>query len=1388
VWDSLARALLFLVTLSLLALRTDTAAQYVKNFEDFKIKEKKNPIPAITRDLQFNVDYINNPCLLAPTAEVAPLMAIDELQRQYKETRKPLLSQEQLDDSKMLYHKIVLEGYLLMACMIRVEFGSKKAETIIDTWLSGYNIPGFKQVIEDDLKSVLDIADSAVSAQQCRHWVVMATRYNEFQVPSLSNIQIVSDYLTDKLSIGGGSLAKVGPYTGSIIKRCLQTKLEKGEKERASALVGVGQQFSYQLLGAAMPRILGHHSSADLLRILAHELNRASKLEREEVRKRVRFLVSGFKLSEMCRRLKSDQDCLEAVEADFSAHTPAGDHILSLQSLLTNPHLDHPVTDHPVLLHPPHSLHNISALHPLLGAIHKPLPQLTLAKPGKPSPGKVGVSATTNKVGQQPLTHKPGGNLLPNLKIGADHPGISVSEQTDHTALLEHGLNHHITGDWPLDVHPEHLTSSADELINKVNNMDSPLITAIIHNKNPGLLKLLQDSGNPELFQKLLNSQVPIMNENAINLEGHQMSSKEQARLRLKQLLQAFKGDKQRLSKAIKARAKQRLLLYLRNHRNAKLLSLMKMKYKEPLMAELGFHGDDQAPQLKMHSAYNLKERPKAKAVTANEILRLLKLQHGKHNSKFHSSQLRPGNEILDELKEELGSLGFKHKQKQAEYIDNTLVHFAGVGLPIQDNPGDVVNEMKHHNPFQYEEDWKGSMWSSKKHNQQENPQQLLGEQQQQQHNTAWILENGTPHLSTEGVSEKTNAGQQANSISVMHNTPGIASIDESTATFGNVNEENTNKENLKNVLKYVSGKGADMNDAEILLSNLPGIIGHQVNKQEVNNMLAQFGKKNGEQYNSVKLPATNYGKASPGEQLSSYTSSENVRLASQDEAAQGLPIENVETIQKQLQPQKIVEQVELSSTDQNQASLSSGPVPVEISQMSDGDVAAPSMESGKAVFGKEGQEDVVHIAPSQKEIHIGPSSLQQNSETFTTEQLGSDNYAGVTENEKPRVDLLNLNGKLEGLEGLDSASDTDGDKAIDSLLSNDAVPTSQTDQETMSELKEQAEFDKNALTTVHRLASVKPTTINTNYLESFDNDDVEEPKAFSSKLINKPTTIDTNYLDTIDRPLSSRLSNRPTSINTNYLESLDSNDATGLKKSGTSTDVVDDYMNYIHKQDAVNDAYAKQFYKNNINNPMAMMSSTMFENEDYSNFDKKTLKSKSKTGRKAANKQLKSSKNIRAKGKQKLASNKKQDSNFKVKANSNKNVLRLNQKSQSVRFKKGGQETKHKQEKQKQKQISGNLKATTKKLPLFTLKKTALKGKHGLINKIVEVPKLRNKNKTEKGFQQRKAKENKGKVNGRSKAEQLKTQKKETQRHKSAKKQTEKRKWERTDRKMSIL
>ena len=1305
----------------------------------------------------------------------------------------------------MLYHKVVLEGYLLMACMIRVEFGSTKAEKIIDAWISGYNIPAFKQVIEDNLKSVLDIADSAVSAKQCRHWVVMATRYNEFQVPSLTNIQIVTDYLTDKLSIGGGSLAKVGPYTGSIIMRCLQTKLDKEEKKRASMLVGVGQQFSYQLLGAAMARILGHHSSADLLRILAHELNRAAKLEREEVRKRVRFLVSGFKLSEICRKLKSDQDCLEAVEADFSAHTPAGEHLLPLHPLLSHPQLDHPAmghpglghlaSDHPVLDHlllahpsPPHPLQS-----PLLQSTLKPQPELAPLKPQEPSPGKVGGNPLTNKVGS-------------HLKIGADHPGISVSQQTDHSALLEHVLNHHVTEDWPLDVHPEHLTTSADELVNKVNNMDSPLITAIIENKNPDLLKLLQESGSPELLQTLLNSQVPITNDNTPKLWGLQMSTKEKARMKLKQLLAAFKGDKQRLAKAIKARAKLRLLSYLRKHKNAKLLSLMKMKYKVPLMEELGFQHEEQAPQIKTQSVTNWKAKPKVKAVTANELVKLLELQHGKHHAKFHPSELKPGKEILNELKEELGSLGFKHKQKPIEYVDNTLVHFGntgfgGVGLPIEDHAGDVMSYVngKHQNPFQYEEDWKGSVWSSKKHRQHNNPQQSSD---QEHHNTGWVPGNSRPNLSSGGENEKVETGHQTNSFTGTHGNPGINSIDDSAATFGSINEDGANKENLKNVLKAVANHDMDSSDVESLLSNLPGIIGHHVDKQEVNNILAQFGKKVGQPFNSVKLPMPN-AQASTEEQFNSYQSSDN---ALHSENAQESSMGGLAAIQQQLQPQKIVEQVELTSTGeaQDKGSLSNEPVPEEISEMNEGAVDTSSMEQSKASYGKEGQEDVVHLGSNQ-EINDNSLNVQGNSDTINTEQVEKeqDNYAGITENEKPQLDLLNLDGKIQGIEGLGGASDIDGGKMVENLLSSDATPSSHADQETMNELKEQAAYDANALTSVHGLESVKPTTINTNYLESFDNDDnVQGSKPLSSELTSKPTTINTNYLETLDQPLSSRLSNKPTNINTNYLESFDNdnNDASALKKSGPiNHDVVDDYMSYIHKQDAVDEAYANQYYKNS-DNPLAVTTSSVYQSDvDFSNFDKKTLKSKPKKGKQIANKhQLNFKKGVGTKGKQKIIKGKKEVMNVKgvkgkntvVKSKATKNTPKPIQHLQNAKPTKNNQKVNRKNVKGTgiQQQKSNKPKSPTKILPTFNLKKTVLKGNQGVINKIVEYTDVKNRKNSGKNIRQHEGQSKKLNRKGQQITKQVKVVKQRIKSKAKVGKQNKKNQRRKTDRKMNIL
>ena len=1126
-----------------------------------------------------------------------------------QETRKALLSQSQLEHSKQLYHKMVLEGYLLMACMIRVEFGNAKAERMIDKWISGYDNPSFKQVIEDNLKSVLDIADAAVSIKQCRHWVVMATRYNEFQVPASTSTQSVFDYLTDKLSIGGGSFAKVGPYTGSVIMRCLQTApgLNKGEKERISKLVGAGQQFTYQLIGASMSRILGHHSSADLLRIIAHELNRAGNLERDEVRKRVRFLVSGFRLSEICKRGKSDQDCLEAVEADFSAHTPQEDPSIP-------PHLLHPALTHP------------SNPKPLLDdKLHKLLQDNTPSKPAKPAPNTAGGNPLTNKVGKQPLTQKPSGsNPLPT-KLGADHPGITaVGHPPKVGALSEHPLVHHVSEDWPLDVHPEHLTTSADELVNKVNELENPLITSIMENKNPELLKLLQQSGSPELLQTLLSSSAQFVNT-AAKGDSQGTTRKEKARQRLRQLLAAFKGNKQKLTNAIKAHARLRLLSYLKNNRNSKLLQLMKMKYKEPLLAQVTSHehvnnvqnDEGNHPPI----VVNFKEKPKTKSEKALELLKLLELKHDARHAKIHPTEMQPGREILDELKDELSTLGFKHKHKPSQYVDNTLVHFGdllstGVGLPMDYEAGkafDSYAAKKHHrNPFQYEEDWKGSLWHTRKH------------RHHRPNNHGLFL--NQPHL---GFINRINENSEQPPAEVYPSVsmtpgkmekqtePGNLLTEDVAATFGDDKGVDPNKDNLKNVFKDMASNSMDSNDIENLMSNLPGIVGHHVGKGEIHDILAQFGKATGKpvssEQSSNEMAQLNSGSHFDGEHAAHIPQQFMQTPASgllNDGAQMGEP--DVAALQKHLQPQKIVE---LAEQSQGEKANSEGP------SLLISDAARLQNMMSHGIIDKYGHdnEKIIHIHPNQKVIHIngygnGPGGLGENVLNFNGEHLmnaqsqNEDNYAGINENEaKPKMDLLNLNGRIQGIEGLEDDKMAFKDsKSYESLGSNgktfeNYISTdgrAPVDSEVSKELKEQENFDadvlENEAKAVHHLSAVKPTTINTNYLESLSSEDFDHDETRQATVTQ------------------------------------------GAKQS----DPIDNYMDLIHKQDAVDEDYAQHYYKNKNN---AFSGNSGFSTDfEYQQFEKKSsLKKRGDKKKHTGNSGLSHNKNIKVGAKLKSGANK---------------------------------------------------------------------------------------------------------------------------------------------------
>ena len=1366
-----------------------------------------------------------------------------------------------------------------MACMIRVEFGSVKAERIIDKWISGYDSPTLKQIIEDNLKSVLDIADTAVSIKQCRHWVVMATRYNEFQVPAITTVQSIVEYLTDKLAIGGGSLAKIGPATGSMIMRCLQTTpgLNKVEKDRIASLVGAGQDFTYQLVGAAMSRVLGHHSSADLLRVLAHELNRASYLERDEVKKRVKFLVSGFKLSAVCKQLKSDQDCLEAVEADFSIHTPHGDPLM-LPTQLHAPrpvHVHAPLT-HPALAHIPnpsltHLEHKPSRfaphhVKPLLE--HIGLESLLDKKPSnaKPSNAKLTKQAkqaktakpTPSEAGKQPLTHKQGKDPT-SLKLGAPHPGISVAghphpihealalgdNHLDHTnpinealgelhlnqpheapVLGEQHLDHHITEDWPLDVHPEHLTSSAEELVGKLEEMDNPLVSAIMANKNPELVKVLQDSGNPELLQSLLKASAA---------PQRPLSTREKARQRLKELLAAFKGDKNKLIHAIKAHARLRLLNYLQTHKTSKLLEMMKMN-KEPLLAGQGPHNHLGIEVAHIHHTphpvVNFKLRPHTNSEKALELLKLLQIKHGMHKAKIHPNAMKPGKEILDELKAELGTLGFKHKTKPDAYVDNSLVHFGdlafnGLGLPIDPQTGEAFTNPKHINPFQYEEDWKGALTHNRRHHRYHHRVPELQENQERPYHQPFSQMHQNFH---NGPLE--DGFRQGQMLTVEGRTHGsqngrpFTSIDDTSATFGGFPENNPNKESLKNVFKDMASNNMDSHDVENLISNLPGIVGHHVGQGEVDNILSQFGKPLGQPIgNPVSLPerpvnneqlANNaqqttggqqaIGEPVPSENLASDQPALNGAQLGDDrqigateqlgqgvteaspgqavtetvlgqpaaeanpgqavpeggqeqpvpeaatgqsvpeapngqpvseaatgqpvpEAAAGQPVSEVATgqpvtettpaqpvseatpgqpvsdstpgqpvseatpeqlpaqataqkpdtgaplgqlvqeappeatpdiapQQKHEQPNKIVEEMsqqqgvqqqffggqDTKEAGQSEQMIQSSPIlqsgaaepPSLQTQMKEGGVGLPVSDTdiaaqlnagpGGAMLnnfaGGAGEkigetERETHIGPSQKEIHVyndQPINGKQNGDEgkvievntapFSSQEQDADNYAGITEStDKPKEDLLNLNGKIQGIEGLDDTKDLQGmnfddtktegnfpdeEKSVQNLLSADAKPPIQADSETLNEIKEQEEFDANALKTEHHNQPARPNTINTDLLESFDDTKQEQ------------------------HPVPQN------SINTNLLESFDDDGGHNTLKKVSVTqgnkehDIVDDYMDYIHKQDTIDESYSQNYYKNDAN-PLTMATGSMFgDSDEFDQFEKKTLKGKS--------------------------------------------------------------------------------------------------------------------------------------------------------------------------------
>ena len=243
-----------------------------------------------------------------------------------------------------------MEGDAFITCMFRVEFGHDKAQSLLDTWTSGYKSEEVKKAKQRSLNHVMEFASQAIDSRQCRHWVVMSTRYAHFPIPDVKTLDKELEPMRKKLGKEKNALTAIAPALESVQIRCLKrASLNEEEKERIADLIGTGSAFKHELTGGVMPEVLGRIECGNLLRIIAHGINQAKYLEDIEIEKRLTLLLAGYRQGYLCQRAKTDQECIELVDAgaaEDSLITPAFNHILHSAS----PHVgDNPLAAMPSL-------------------------------------------------------------------------------------------------------------------------------------------------------------------------------------------------------------------------------------------------------------------------------------------------------------------------------------------------------------------------------------------------------------------------------------------------------------------------------------------------------------------------------------------------------------------------------------------------------------------------------------------------------------------------------------------------------------------------------------------------------------------------------------------------------------------------------------------------------------------------------------------------------------------------------------------------------------------------------------------------------------------------------------------------------------------------------
>eukprot|EP00794_Sanderia_malayensis_P014160 gene14160-15639_t len=375
---------------------------------------------------------------------------------------------------------------------------------------------------------------------------------------------------------------------------------------------------------------------------------------------------------------------------------------------------------------------------------------------------------------------------------------------------------------------------------------------------------------------------------------------------------------------------------------------------------------------------------------------------------KGHNYHSMLNKEILAELGDELAML--KPVKKPNEFYDDTLVHFGDVGDDehhrpailhsdeadrgenIHDNHVDVHDDHDMHNGVHDENHEEHEYHHVQPYEWQESHPSKLPPSDLSM--PAGVTHNNAINIYPYRGSSRAN-DESAHVIDQEHHADDVASSLGNEDRFRDPIEENEKQTNIKNILSGFTDRNIDKDDMDSMMSNLPGIMGQHVGNNELGDIMADMEK-------SKQKPAA-----------AREMMEEKALMHAKEEEINGPDKEILRTHQDEL----FADDQGKAKFEMNQGKQTSHYFKPEFNTEEDSRLASITAVEDTA---KKPKPIDIYDAGNGKGVESPVASEKANYNPSS--EVDAENYAGVTEpdSDKAKGDILNLDGGIDGLEGMD--------------------------------------------------------------------------------------------------------------------------------------------------------------------------------------------------------------------------------------------------------------------------------------------------------------------------------------------------------------------------------